>query len=67
MSTTELMESKNIQDVTLIQGEKARIKHTGQIVELKRVSEYGISVVCFRTGGDCFISNRFLVPVIIFH
>lgn len=67
MSITELLENKNIQDVTLRQGAKARIKHTGQVVELKRVSEYGISVVCFRTGGDYFISNKFLVPVIVFH
>jgi hypothetical protein len=51
----------------LITGEKARIKHTGQVVELKRVSEHGISVVSFRTGGEYFISNKYLEPVYITH
>ena len=51
----------------LIAGEKARIKHTGQVVELKRVSEHGISVVSFRTGGEYFISNKYLEPVYSIH
>ncbi|VAW54851.1 hypothetical protein MNBD_GAMMA05-1820 [hydrothermal vent metagenome] len=51
----------------LIEGGKARIKHTGQIVELKRVSEHGISVVSFRTGGEYFISNKYLEPVYSVH
>ena len=48
-------------------GAKARIKNTGQVVELKRVSEHGISVVSFRTGGEYFISNKFLEPVFTVH
>ena len=48
-------------------GAKARIKNTGQVVELKRVSEHGISVVSFRTGGEYFISNKFLEPVHSLH
>jgi len=51
----------------LIEGGKARIKHTGQVVDLKRVSEHGISVVSFRTGGNYFISNKYLEPVYIIH
>jgi len=51
----------------LIEGGKARIKHTGQVVELKRVSEHGISVVSFRTGGEYFISNKYLEPVYGIH
>jgi len=51
----------------LKQGDQARIKHTGQIVELKRVSQHGISLVAFRTGGEYFISNRFLEPVYVRH
>ena len=51
----------------LIEGGKARIAHTGQIVDLKRVSEHGISVVCFRTGGEYFISNKYLEPVYTIH
>ncbi|MCW8852297.1 MAG: hypothetical protein OQK44_06480 [Gammaproteobacteria bacterium] len=51
----------------LKQGAKARVKNTGQIVELKRVSEHGISVVSFRTGGEYFISNKFLEPVHSLH
>ncbi len=51
----------------LIEGGKARIKHTGQVVELRRVSEHGISVVSFRTGGEYFISNKYLEPVYTLH
>ncbi len=51
----------------LKQGENARIKNTGLVVELKRVSEHGISVVSFRTGGEYFISNKFLEPVHSLH
>ncbi len=45
-------------------GAKARLTHTGQIVELKRVSNHGISLVTFRTGGDYLVSNQFLVPLL---
>ena len=51
----------------LQQGAKARIRNTDQIVELKRVSEHGISVVSFQGGSEHFISNRFLEPVYTVH
>jgi hypothetical protein len=51
----------------LQQGEKARIRNTDQIVELKCVSEHGVSVVSFRDGCEHFISNRFLEPVYTVH
>lgn len=63
MSIIEQLESNNCCPVFLKQGAKARIKNTGQIVEVKAVSEHGISRVSFRTGGDYFISNKFLEPV----
>ena len=63
MSIIEQLENTKPYPVVLQQGEKARIKHTGQIVDLKRVSNHGISLVCFRTGGEYFISNKFLEPV----
>jgi len=65
MSIFEQQEYRNDQAVSLIQGEKARIKNTGQIVTVKRVSEYDVSVVSFH-GSDYFISNIFLQPVIDF-
>ena len=65
MSVTEQLDDPNVQATSLIQGEKARIKHTGQIVNLKRVSEHGVSVISF-SGADYFFSNLFLEPVIVF-
>ena len=41
----------------LAQGEKAKIASTGQIVEIKSVSDHGFSVVRFQTGGDYMILN----------
>jgi len=38
-------------------GAQARIASTGQIVEIKRVSSHGFSVVRFQTGGDYMILN----------
>jgi len=67
MSIIEQLEKTNTYTAALKQGAKARIKHTGQVVDLKHVSEHGISVVSFRTGGDYFISNKFLEPVFAFH
>lgn len=67
MSIIEQLESYKPYPIVLKQGTKARIKHTGQVVELKRVSSHGISVVSFRTGGDYFISNKFLEPIFTFH
>lgn len=67
MSIIEQLENSGFNTAVLKQGEKARIKHTGQIVDLKSVSAHGISVVSFRTGGDYFISNKFLEPVSTVH
>ncbi len=36
---------------------QAKIASTGQIVEVKRVSNHGFSVVRFQTGGDYMILN----------
>ena len=44
---------KNIQ-----QGKIARIKSTGQVVEVKRVSDHGISLVRFKTGGEYLLLNE---------
>ena len=65
MSVFEQHECHDDQATGLIQGEKARIKNTGQIVTLKRVSDHGVSVVSF-SGSDYFISDIFLEPVIGF-
>jgi hypothetical protein len=46
------MESKRLQ-----KGSQAKIASTGQIVEVKRVSNHGFSVVRFQTGGDYMILN----------
>jgi len=67
MTIIEQLESSKLYQYVLKEGATARIKHTGQIVELKRVSEHGISVVAFRTGGEYFISNKFLEPVFTLH
>ncbi len=67
MSFIEQLVNNNPYPVVLRQGGRARIKHTGQVVELMRVSDHGISVVAFRTGGEYFISNKFLEPVFTFH
>ena len=42
----------------LQQGRNARIKSTGQVVEVKRVSEHGISLVRFKTGGEYLLLNE---------
>ncbi|MDT8282058.1 MAG: hypothetical protein RQ982_04510 [Gammaproteobacteria bacterium] len=41
----------------LLEGSQAKIASTGQIVEVKRVSNHGFSVVRFQTGGDYMILN----------
>lgn len=63
MTISEQLEKLHITYPSLTQGSKARIRQTGQVVDLKRVSEHGISVVTFSTGGDYMISNRFLEPM----
>ena len=66
MTILEQLESGFYANV-IRQGAKARVKNIGQVVEVKRVSEHGISVVSFRTGGEYFISNKFLEPVHSLH
>ncbi len=46
------MEVKRLQ-----KGSQAKIASTGQIVEVKRVSDHGFSVIRFQTGGDYMILN----------
>ncbi len=65
MSTNKQQEYENLRAASLMQVKKATIKSTGHVVELKRVSEHGVSVVSFR-GADYFISNIFLEPVLDF-
>ncbi len=47
----------------LQKGAQAKIASTGQIVEIKRVSDHGFSVVRFQTGGDYMILNERLETV----
>ncbi len=47
----------------LQKGSQAKIASTGQIVEVKRVSNHGFSVVRFQTGGDYMILNERLETV----
>ena len=47
----------------LHKGSQAKIASTGQIVEVKRVSNHGFSVVRFHTGGDYMILNDRLETV----
>ena len=42
----------------LEQGKTARIKSTGQVVEVKRVSDHGIALVQFKTGGEYLLLNE---------
>jgi hypothetical protein len=67
MSMIEQMEMSNFYSTTLDQGTKVRIKYTGQVVELKRLSEHGISVVSLNSGADYFVSNKFLESLPVFH
>ena len=52
------MEAKRLQ-----KGARAKIASTGQVVEVKRVSNHGFSVVRFQTGGDYMILNNRLETV----
>ena len=47
----------------LQKGSQVKIASTGQIVEVKRVSNHGFSVVRFQTGGDYMILNERLETV----
>ena len=52
------MQSKNLE-----KGSQAKSASTGQIVEVKRVSHHGFSVVRFQTGGDYMILNNRLETI----
>jgi len=52
------MDAKRLQ-----KGSQAKIASTGQVVEVKRVSNHGFSVVRFQTGGDYMILNDRLETV----
>lgn len=52
-----------MESLQLREGGKALIKHTGQVVDVKRVSQHGIAVVAFRTGGEYVMLHNRLVPV----
>jgi hypothetical protein len=67
MSVIEHLKLNDLNVAALKEGAKVRVKHTGQVVELVRVSEHGISIVAFRTGGEYFISNNFLEPIFTLH
>lgn len=47
-----MMQNKQLQ-----QGSQVKIASTGQIVEVKRISDHGFSVIRFQTGGDYMILN----------
>jgi len=47
----------------LREGSQAKIASTGQVVEVKRISNHGFSVVRFQTGGDYMILNDRLETV----
>ena len=67
LTISEAQQTRQTYKKALIQGAKAKIKHTGQIVNVVRVSDHGISVVSFRTGGEFFMSNKFLEPLLTIH
>ena len=67
MKNLEQLDNRKKQLSALQAGEQARIKHTGQIVDIKKVSAYGISVIKFRSGCESFISNHFLEPLATRH
>ena len=46
-----------MEDKHLEKGSQVKIASTGQIVEIKRVSQHGFSVVRFQTGGDYMVLN----------
>lgn len=52
------MDIKNLQ-----KGRHARIKKTGQVVHVKQISEHGIALVKFRTGGEFLLLNDRLETV----
>lgn len=53
----------NIVEKNLQQGRNARIKETGQVVYIKQISDHGIALVRFRTGGEFLLLNNRLEAV----
>lgn len=47
----------------LQQGTNARIKQTRQVVEIKQISDHGIALIKFRTGGQYILLNDRLESV----
>ena len=47
----------------LQQGANARIKQTRQVVEIKQISDHGIALIKFRTGGQYILQNDRLETV----
>ena len=45
-------DKKKMQKKYLSQGATARIKQTGQVVEIKQISDHGVALVKFKTGGQ---------------
>lgn len=45
------------------QGGKARLKATGQIVNVKRWSTHGIAVIEFNSGGEYILPVHKLIPI----
>lgn len=54
----------SIVEKNLQQGRTARIKETGQIVYIKQISDHGIALVKFRTGGEFLLLNDRLEAVV---
>jgi len=52
------MDRKHLQ-----QGATARIKQTRQVVEIKQISDHGIALIKFRTGGQYILLNDRLESV----
>lgn len=47
----------------LQQGGKARHIATGQIVNIKHWSKYGLAVVTYRSGNDHYVKHKDLRPI----
>ena len=47
----------------LKKGKSARVKQTGQIVQVKQLSDHGVALVKFRTGGEFLMLNDRLESV----
>lgn len=54
---------QNVDIKDLQQGKHARIKETGQVVHIKQLSDHGIALVKFRTGGEFLLLHDRLETV----